>query len=334
MIGRHLALLVLVPTLAVARQPDGTLGIVRRPNNGVPALVLAGGTFDALLTERASLRLAGVRDSVELSANWTELPGGLAQARCHVPEDLPPGVYTIMADAQGRKDSTPRAVYVIESFPETYLVAHVANLNVGSHQRDADPAVAVMADVDASDPAFVLISGNLTLSGGLDQFRRVLTMLDACARPTFVCPGGRDRQSRAFDAMFGSVPYAFWFGKDGYLAFDTSGLVPAHGLGRHDAGLELLRRAIKPARWSVGFTHCYKPQMGMRSQVVLLIDNPLDALLCGHGPVDGPEGVARAPWGRTGIIVTPPGAAGWSRLIEVTLEGVRPQEAQRVAPPP
>ena len=328
---------------AWAREPDGTLGLVRTPNNGMPALVLPGGSFEAILAERASLRLirpsadgrfVGLAETAALTVTWDVLAGGMAQAHCQVPGDVPPGCYALEADAAGHVDTNVRAVYVFESFPEAYQVAHITDTHVGS-DRHARSSEAIFRDVidavNASAPALVLVTGDLTENGALDQFRRFLEILDTCAAPTFVCPGNHDRQALHYEKVFAALTYVFWFGHDGYLAFDTKDYTIADGLGRQDADLQLFRRAIKPARWSVGFTHRYDPNMGMRSQIVLFVDNPLDVLLFGHYHRSNDENETGVPWGGTPFTMTPAAINGSMRLITVTSRGIHPGEPQRVA---
>lgn len=321
---------------AGARAPDGRLDILLTPHNGVPALVTPGGAFDALLTRQAGLRLQGAGGAVmPLTVEWLPSAGALAVARCTVPPDTPPGTYALEATAEDRSDRTGRAVFVLEAFASHYLAAHVTDIHIGASGRARPPADVfrgVLQAINESLAAFVLITGDLTEGGEPQQFQEFLTLLDTCERPTFVCAGNHDRQGLNCEEFLAVDNYLFWYGTDAYLVFDTKDLVTADDLGPQPTQLELYRRAMKPARWAVGATHRYEPSMGMRSQITLFIDNPLDHLFFGHWHRPNDTSFEGVPWGATPVTVTPAAADGFLRLFELSGRGVRPHEPERVTP--
>jgi len=70
--------------------------------------------------------------------------------------------------------------------------------------------------------------------------------------------------------------------------------------------------------------------MGIRAQLILFVDDPLDYVLYGHyhreaGEQDG------IPWGKTKIIMTPAAINGMFRLIMVNEQGLHPQESVQAA---
>jgi predicted phosphodiesterase len=333
------ALLVgMVCTPSQARDQDGVLALIQTPNCGAPALAQPGNTFEAVLTEQADLGLTASAGGVfPLTVSWQTLPGGMQHASCLVPQDAPPGTYGLMASVRGRSDVNVRSVYVFEAFPEAYAVAHVTDVHIGAEDRPRTSEAIfrdVIKTVNESGASIALFTGDLTHNGESDQFRRFLEILDTCILPTFVCPGNHDRQSLNYEQVFGPLVYYFWFGEDGYLAFDTKDYNTADDLGRQDADLQVFRRAIKPARWSIGFTHRYEPGMGMRSQIVLFLDNPLDFLVCGHTHRSNKPDETHVPWGTTAITITPAAIDGYLRLIEVTPRGIRPREPVRAPESP
>ncbi len=319
---------------AFARTSDGTLGLVQTPHNGQPALTVAGGGFTARMRARAELRL--VRDGREfpLASEHRPLPGGLLEARCTVPEGIAPGAYAIRAQADSETDTTARSVYVLEKFPKYYAVAHISDVHVGKPLRDGETPMdvleAVFEQASASDAAFALVTGDVTESGDVGQFRRFLALLDTCALPTFVVPGNHDRKALHYERFFGSGVYMFRFGADGYLGFDTKDLVVTDGLDAQDGLLQLYRRALKPCRWTVGFTHRYEPMMGMRAQLALFVDNPLDFLLFGHWHRENTAEEAVTPWGSTRVSVVPAAIHGAFRVLDMTAIGLIPRPVQYV----
>lgn len=331
---KWLAVLLVVAAPAFAREPDGTLGLIHTPNNGMPVIVLPGHTFDVTLSQKASLRLAGSEASPTLEVEWYDLPGETVLARCTMAQDAGPGEYAIEAVIGDRVDQNPRSVYVRPSFPDYYLVAHLAGTRIGS-DRHSRPSTDILRDVinavNESKAAFALITGDLTENGKVEEFQRFLEMLDTCSLPTYVCPGSRDRQALNYDSFFGPLTYMFCFGQDGYLSFDTKEYLPAGELGPQDAYLEVLRRDIKAARWSIGFTHRCEPIMGMRSQLVLFVDAPLDHLIVGQPRGPDAQDVNIVPWGTTSITVTPPAIDGMMRILDITPEKVGARPPKRVA---
>ena len=319
---------------ANARNTDGTLGLVRTPNNGMPALVLAGATFTVDAGAEAALALVTPERRIPLEASWEERPGDRWDAVCTVPADVAPGAYALEAQAGGESDTSVRAVYVLEEMPAYYVVAHLTDTHVGSG-RHPRPAAAILTDlitaVNNSETHFVVITGDLTESGKPEEFKTFLDVLDTCAKPTFVVPGNHDRQGLNYERTFGPLTYHFRFGEDGYLAFDTKDYLMADELGSQDADLQRFRRELKPCRWSIGLTHRYTQMMGMRSQLTLFVDNPLDALLFGHYHTAEVPEAGQMPWGKTLPIATPAAVDGYLRYIDMTAKGPLAREPERAA---
>ena len=318
-----------------AREEDGRLGLIRIPNNGVPAIITQTDSFQATLAEEATLYLTNKEGSWRLNAEWASLPSGLMQARCSLQQPLDCGMYTLSAEKDSMKDSNNRSVYVMESIPATYVIAHITDIHIGTtrHPREDTAIISdVIASLNASDAVLALFTGDLTENGDPEQFQNFLALLDTCRMPTFVMPGNHDRQARHYEQFFGVLTYAFRFGKDGYLAFDTKDYLIADELGEQDGLLHYYRRQIRDTRWSIGLSHRYDLTMGIRSQLTLFVDDPLDYLLYGHyhreaGEQDG------IPWGNTEIIMTPAAINGQYRLIGVDEGGLHPQETLQAASP-
>jgi hypothetical protein len=321
--------------MALAREPDGTLSTVLTPNNGRPSIVTPGATFEVVLTEKAQLELASEAGTVSLLAvDWDQMPGGRMKARCTLPTNVHPGPYALHATIGDRMDRNVRSVFVRESFPEHYAVAHITDTDIGS-RRDEPPSEAIFRDiiraVNNSRAAFVLVTGDLTEGGTPDQFTKFIEILDLCELPTFVCPGDSDLRGGLYEKVFGPTEYLFRFGADGYLSFSMHGPDGADDYTTRIADLELFRRAIKPARWSIGFTHRYDPSMDMRSQLILFVDDPLDHLVFGHWRRANREGEKTVAWGTTSIAVTPAASDGALRIIDVSPVGIHHRPAQYVA---
>jgi predicted phosphodiesterase len=329
-------LLIMILGLAengIARNSDSTLGLIRTPNNGIPVMVSGKADFDVILEEEAILHLSCSGNSFPLDVAWQPQPGGLFLGSCNSATPLPPGAYTLQAETQSRTDSNLRCVYIFESFPETYHIAHVTDTHIGTarHPRkDSDIILDIFEAVNASDACFVLITGDLTENGEPEQFRRFIEILDMCRIPTYVVPGNHDRQDRNYQRFFSPMVYAFRFGQDGYLGFDTKDYLVADEMDLQNGLLNFYRRQLRSSRWSIGFTHRYDLTMGLHAQLCLFVDDPLDYLVYGHthreaGEQDG------IPWGQTKIIMTPAAIDGQIRFLNVDANGVKASETLSAA---
>jgi predicted phosphodiesterase len=329
------AFLILLAAAAPARQPDGTLDLIRLPNSGVPAITLSGGRFEAVLKAESRLQLRSESGGTALACEWKPLPGGWIRAVCAVPEDTPPGLYTLEALFQDRRDQNRRAVCVRPDFPEYYIAAHISDTHIGKdgrHPRKSDEIIRdLFAALNKTEADFALITGDLTENGTPDQFQRFLDLLDTCRMPTFVCAGNHDRQALHYENFFGPLTYHFRFGEDGYLVFDTKDYIMADDTGARDGLLQRFRRELIACRWTIGVTHRYESMMGMRSQLTLFVDNPLDFLVFGHWHRENTAEEAAVPWGKTAISVVPAAIDGKMRLFDMTASGPIPRPVMDAA---
>lgn len=326
---------LLVATVALGRAPDGMLDIVITPNDGIPVIVRPGDTFEAIATREARIRLKGGGQSYDLECSWKSTINSGAKASCKTPATLPVGRYAVEAAVGDRVDSTQRAVFVVSSYPETYSVAHVSDTHLGSnrHKRASETIFRdVVNAINTSGAALAIITGDLTDGGDPEQFRQFLTVLSDCFVPTYVCSGNHDRDGTAYEQFFGPTAYSFCFGDDGYVGLDTKDYFVASEIGLQDTDLYLLRSAIKSCRWSIGFSHRYDASQGMRNQLILFVDDPLDHFLFGHWHRDNDMGPKTVPWGTTPITVTPAAIDGMMRLVTISPKHIIAKPAQNVAP--
>ncbi|MCC6487117.1 MAG: metallophosphoesterase [Candidatus Hydrogenedentes bacterium] len=320
-----------------ARDAAGLLDIVITPNDGMPAMGLPGAEFEVLTTAQAELSIEANGATHALTPQWSDALGGRKHALCTIPADAAPGLYALRARGADREDVNLRSVCVCGAFPETYTVAHITDTHIGSNRNartSEDIFTELIQKVNATQAAFVLVTGDLTESGEPEQFKHFLDILNTCTLPTFVCSGNHDRKELNYERTFGPDSYVFWFGKDGYLFFDTKDFYVAEDLGPQAADIERQRRALKSARWSIGASHRYEADMGMRTQLALFIDDPLDWFIFGHWHRENTAQEKSVPWaapdGATRITVTPAAINGAMRLFEIGPAGIVPGEVQTV----
>lgn len=313
---------------AGARDADGTLANIVTPNNGMPALVAHGQTFDVTLTRKSELALDNGAQVIALDAEWTGLPNGQILARCAVPDSVPPGSYSLVSRSAAGDDRNVRAVFVYEAAPKNYTVAHISDIRIGSPDHwssSASIARRAFAVIGESGAALVLITGNLTENGTDEEFRNLLEALDSCALPTYVSPGIRDAGTIGYRRYFGNSTYAFTFGEDAYLSVNTAAHKIQLDTGNLHGRLRQLRRQIKSARWSIGFSHRSPAGSDLRTQLVLFSDSPLDFLICGTDEAEAMRAGLHLRR-RVGRIQTPPLLSGAYRLIDVGSTSVSPRE--------
>jgi len=326
-IGVILALLCgIAASPAFARNADGTLGLLIQPNNGVPAMLSGEVTsFITIAQGEAELAIEGPGGRFPVKVSWKPRPGGQFSGLCTLPDGVPLGLYALHATHGGTEDHNLRSVAVLAPPGDVYSFAHLSDTHIGSgrHKRSSTDIMADMVKaINASGATFCAITGDVTDGGAAEQFRDFISVMDTIAMPTPVCVGNHDRDGLNYEQFFGPLDYSFWYGRDGYLVFDTKDYFTAPDLGPQTGELETARRALKSARWSIGLSHRYESFQGMRSQLVLFVDNPLDYLIFGHWHRENSPEQRTVPWGRTRISVVPAGIDGSFRMIDVTAQGL------------
>lgn len=321
---------------AMGRAEDGALDIILSPHNGRPTLVRPGAAFEAVLTKEAPLKLAGEDGALTMPVEWEARPDGRHVATCHLPDEISPGVYALEAEGEGddERDRNERALHVKESFPDVYLVAHLADPSLGAGEELGESLARlreIAAEVGAANADLVLITGELTANETDEEYAAFLNALEAFPMPTFVCPA----PSAASARYFGAPPFAFWYGEDAYLGFDGTVPPPAPPWEPAESLLYRLRRETKPARWAIGFANRYSQAFPMHGQISLFVDDPLDLLITGPWNMElvdeeGEEMEPALPWGQTPVAITPPASEGAYRFLQVSSSEARPRAPESV----
>lgn len=196
---------------------------------------------------------------------------------------------------------------------------------------DSEQAEAADDEEGAAAPrelpfGLAVITGPLTQHGTAEEFTALRMIIDDSPVPVHVAPGPEDMRTGLYTASFGRSPTLARFGADGYLLFDTSDVLPVEDISEQAGALQQMRRSIAGVRWAFGAAHAYSLRMGMRAQMALFIDTPLDALLVSETDVRDETGAPAMPWGQTLVVETPAFARGVVRIIEVYPYGIAPRE--------
>ena len=241
-IGLLALLLLALCTAAVARNVDGTLGLIRQPISTVPTIVLAGDSFT--ITIAAAAPVTDVRAALYRGTEQVDLPrvmdekgmtpiGGLVSVKVPVPKDTAAGLYglSVMARAGTRFDDTAeRAVRVYREWPRQYRFAHLTDVHIG---KPIAPYAAQVfhrtaQQLNRQGVDFAVITGDLTEYADPQQFRTFISELDTFAMPTFCIPGNHDRggsggfgSKSPYEDYCGPANYSFDFGSHRYLGWDT-----------------------------------------------------------------------------------------------------------------
>lgn len=303
-----------------ARDAQGKLNNIITPNNGVPAIASPGSILEAVMRTKSEISLDDGIRTIGLDAEWSDGPGQSFTALCTLPKDIAAGTYTIVATSGPDVDRNARSVYVYALYPKEYAIIHLSDLRIRSSVQAADPrafADTLSTRIDSEDIAFVLATGNLTESGSEEEFVRLLEVIDAFGVPTFLNPGTRDIRRSEFAKYFGNPTYAFRYGFDGFLSIDTTPDSDSPVLGPSHSMLQGLRKKIKPARWSIGFSYRPVTPEDIRTALILFEDDPLDYLVSGAaGPGD-----TLSPWPNYPTIhfAIPKDLSPRSQIIDVRL---------------
>ena len=125
------------------------------------------------------------------------------------------------------------------------LLAQISDLHIGADENGVDPVPRLEAVIEAlrdlpSQVDAVLVSGDLTHDGGLDELRLARGLLERLGVPLHVVPGNHDDRALLREAFelpgVGSEPvnYSVDVGELRLVVFDSN--VPGQDPGRYDSG--------------------------------------------------------------------------------------------------
>jgi len=307
--------------MANARSEEGTLNLVHYPNNGQPAIVVRGDQFTIRAQGELDVFVETDDRLIELNAQWRKIPGGDAEATVRIPSEFTPGLYSIVGILGEVEDTQQRALLILDSAPSQYTIAHIPSPGIASAQE------ASLTDAfDSASPLFAIVTGDLTANGDADEYRTLLDWLNTSPIATIVAPGQSDFTESLYREYFDTTPHVTQYGRDTILTIGETAPQLDEDLSGESSAYQLLRRTMKPARWSIGISGYAHAALSPRMQIVLFVDTPLHALVAGraenaiHSPSsviwDSFQGATRiltpaadAPVGIQWIHVTPAGIA-------------------------
>lgn len=295
----------LASTPARARNPDGTLGLLRRPASTHPVIVLAGDSFeircDAPADASGWWAELVVRDThiapypLDLASSTFDMMTGRWIISAEVPSDVPQEVFDLHVGFDGGEDTSLTAVRVYREWPRSYRVAHISDTqNLFAVPGITDRMDDLYRDLAVVAPDFVINTGDLVTYGEPGEYRDFLAVAETARVPTFNIPGNhdifwtrcwdRELYQRRYERYIGERDYAFDFGADHYVGIEISGyenLCPHAKLSEDQAAfLEADLAAHASAPLTVLFGHQVEHGADVLEDIAMR--HGLDFYLYGH----------------------------------------------------
>jgi hypothetical protein len=263
---RPCAILVcsLVCAAALARTPDGMLGVLQTPNDARPAITVRGGSLELTADRPGAVYLVLGSTRVPLEVHWRERPDKTVEANVQVPSNTMPGMYAIEWSDDSVADVSQRAVFVRESMPEAYTFATIHAADENFH--------AELSEIDSAQHQFCFV----VINGGREQVQSALAVASSCATPTYFVYDAPDQEGSDW---IGPATHAFGCGPDAFLVLSSGPFGLGDCIGNAPGEFMLLRRKYKTARWAVAVLPAAETAASMRNTLTLFVDDPVHAVI-------------------------------------------------------
>ena len=272
-------------------------------------------------------------EETAVTAHWITLPA-----------DAPLGLWPLQLARRKVRGalqihSIPRAVALFEQPIQRYRFIQITDLHLRGavdDRKHLQRVLDLLDEIHLLDPAFVLVTGDLTETGARPEYLRFLDLLARFEVPTFSIPGNHDhytwnppyrhRGRDHYRALLGSGTYALELFGDRFLALDTSAYEKLHagGAGGNAWGWleDQLRRAeaSRPRLLGVFAHYDYTRDLPEDHPLYRQLENRLaeagvDLFLTGHAHTN------RVDPEHSGFITTGSTIDGHYRVFEVDDDG-------------
>ncbi len=181
-----------------------------RPRLGLPAVALAGESIHVELRDGAPFDLGaeptawlrgqalGGVERVELELLVASRRGARRRLELRLPVDLAAGSYALELELHGRVQRHPKAVHVLEEYPESYKIVQLADLPLFLGDGSGDALMSrIVQEVNLIDPDLVLISGDIAYNGSWDHFYAALEHFEGFEAPLVAGIGNHEYKGLA-----------------------------------------------------------------------------------------------------------------------------------------
>jgi hypothetical protein len=208
----------MVPRAASAWSYGDTLTTIMRPLPNLPALVLRGSPLSVWASAPsgaanwgASLQLGALVVPLTPNGGGWQATKGRWELSFLVPADAPEEVYSLaLTSSATLPDVAEHAVKVLSAFRSDYYFAQISDTHLPTHALSSNGVInvadtsgmadfdAVIEDLNAIHPEFILHSGDLVNEGELEEYLgmfemgRAQGMMSRLRDPVFVASGNHD----------------------------------------------------------------------------------------------------------------------------------------------
>lgn len=185
-----------------------------RPRLGIPEVALGGEVVrlelrDGLPFESGDaprVTLVGA-ERIELVARELSRRGAARSFELQLPEDLRSRAYALEVELRGVTHSHPKAVHVLDEYPEEYKIVHLADVPTFLGDGRGDVLMArIVEEVNMIAPDLVLISGDIAYAGTWAHFHAALEHFEDFDAPLVAGIGNHEYKGLAsFFTLFGPL---------------------------------------------------------------------------------------------------------------------------------
>jgi len=231
------ALLLVLSVFLIFRHKEEAkfypLEFIKYPTSTNPVILTAGNSFEIkvnstplVLGWNVSLYAKYQKVSALLQSEKYDNKSKLWKLVAKVPENAITSLYNLSVRAKTKEGELefvqPRAVQVIDSFPENFSFVHITDIHIGKlGYNTIESFEQAINEINLINPSFVIITGDITDHDSEEEYATFYLLLQKFTVPTFVCVGNHDvyssilkkREGQTYEKYIGDLNYTFRFGK-------------------------------------------------------------------------------------------------------------------------
>ncbi len=202
---------------------------LQKPAVVVPFLGFAGDDFELLVSHSSTptgltATILGNECSYSLVPETPAFDGTYWRIWCSVPMSVEHGIYDLVITLGSVADTQIHAICVVEDMPTSFTILHITDPHFGTTGTGhVDNRERVKKVVELVNPAFIMLTGDITDTGTQAQFREFLTWMHGITAPVFGIPGNHDWNNIAnYKSLLTEiVDYSFDYGNTHIVMLDS-----------------------------------------------------------------------------------------------------------------